>query len=138
MEYAFFMQISRSSSSAPSILGGKVSSGIGFIFSILSAIRFVFVITTSLAFSAPRYSNSLSISSVVRRNNGGCLSLSENPSAAIMIFRNAESAGSMKCTSHVATTGLPYFSPNSTIFRLMFRMSSKEWMFSTFGESIIN
>ena len=38
----------------------------------MSAILFVFVTTTSYAFSEPRYSNSLSISSVVRKKSGGC------------------------------------------------------------------
>ena len=53
--------------SHPSICGGHFSGDIGLIFSHISAILFVFVTTTSYAFSSPKYSNSFSISSVVLR-----------------------------------------------------------------------
>ena len=62
--------------SHPSICGGHFSGEIGFIFSHISAILFVFVTTTSYAFSSPKYSNSFSISSVVRKYIGACSSQS--------------------------------------------------------------
>ena len=46
--------IELSCSSAPSMNGGKTPSGIGRISSIISAILFGFVTTTSYAFSLPR------------------------------------------------------------------------------------
>ena len=63
-------------SSHPGIWGGHFSGEIGLILSHISEILFVFVTTTSYAFSFPRYSNSLSISSVVLRYNGACISAS--------------------------------------------------------------
>ena len=71
IECTFFIVIFLISSSAPSILGGNVSSGIGLITSQLSAIKLGFVITTSLATSSPKYENSFNISSVVFKYNGG-------------------------------------------------------------------
>ena len=105
--------------SHPSICGGHFSGDIGLIFSHKSAILFVFVTTTSYAFSSPKYSNSFSISSVVRKYNGACSSASSYPCPAINIRLYISSCGSIKCTSQVATTGFPSFSPNSTIFLLI-------------------
>ena len=58
--------ISTSCSWAPSIKGGKLPIGTGRIWSTMSAILLGLVTTTSKAFSLPRYSNSFSISAVVR------------------------------------------------------------------------
>ena len=62
---AFVYAISFIVCSQLSIYGGHFSGEIGLILSHISAILFVFVTTTSYAFSSPKYSNSLSISSVV-------------------------------------------------------------------------
>ena len=113
--FALPMHISSIVFSAPSIWGGHFSFDIGLITSHMSAILFVFVTTTSKAFSLPKYSNSSSISSVVLKYNGAWLSQSSKPCPAIKILLYISSVGSKKCTSPVATTGLPSFSPSFTI-----------------------
>ena len=64
------------SSSHPGMCGGHFSGDIGLICSHMSAILFVFVTTTSYAFSSPKYLNSSNISSVVLKYNGAWLSAS--------------------------------------------------------------
>ena len=113
---AFLYAIFLISSSHPGICGGHFSGDIGSILSHISATLFVFVTTTSYAFSLPKYSNSLSISSVVLKYNGACSSASLYPCPASNIRLYTSSWGSMKWTSHVATTSFPNFSPNATIF----------------------
>ena len=94
------------SSSHPSICGGHFSSEIGLILSHQSATRLVLVTTISYAFSLDKYSNSLSISSVVLKYNGACISASSYPCPACIILLYISSSGFIKCTSHVPTTGL--------------------------------
>ena len=67
---AFWYAIFFISSSHPGMCGGHFSGDIGLICSHISDILFVFVTTTSYAFSSTRYSNSFSISSVVLKYNG--------------------------------------------------------------------
>ena len=57
-------------STAPSTTGGHFFLGIGRTSPIISAIRFVFVTTTSYALSLPKYANSSSISFVVLKYKG--------------------------------------------------------------------
>ena len=52
------------------------------------------------------------------------MSASSKPFPAMIIRRYTSSSGSRKCTSQVATTGLLNSSPSSTIWRLMFLISS--------------
>ena len=73
---AFLYAIFFISSSHPGICGGHFSGDIGLICSHISDILFVFVTTTSYAFSSPKYANSSSISSVVLKYNGACISAS--------------------------------------------------------------
>ena len=104
------------SSSQPGMCGGHFSGDIGLILSHISLILFVFFTTTSYAFSGPKYWNSSSISFVVLKYKGACKSASAYPCPASRILLYISSWGSIKWTSQVATTSLPSFSPNSTIF----------------------
>ena len=106
--------------SQPGICGGHFSGDIGLIQSHISETLFVFVTTTSYAFSFPRYENSSSISSVVLKYSGACWSASSYPWPACNILLYISSDGSIKWTSHVATTNLFNLSPISTIFLLIF------------------
>ena len=106
ISWAFLWQISLKVWSEFSMTGGHLSGRTGAIFSHISAILLGFVITISSAFSLPRYSNSFSISSVVRKYKGAWLSASLKPFPAIIIRRYTSSSGFKKCTSQVPTTSL--------------------------------
>ena len=129
MLWTLFIVMFLISSSAPSILGGNVSSGIGFTTSTISAIFWVFSITTSLQASSPKYSNSFIISLVVLKYKGGWLSASPYPWPAIIILLNTSSLGSKKWQSHVATTGLSISFPKSYIFLFNSLSSSSSFTF---------
>ena len=118
--------------------GGHLSGLTGSITSILSAIFLVFVTTISYALSYPRYENSSSISSVVRRYNGACMSASLNPLPAMSTRLYTSSSGSRKCTSHVATTGIPRLSPRLMIFLFISSRSLGLLMSSKLSSLIMN